>query len=337
MTDESQVGKNVQDQTPAQASSSHIQHRPRHERKAGISESARQSFIVMKNEIKKFFSGKRMLVFAILMFAIIFIITIAPYLIGSTAKPYYFVSMASLIVLMAATLFASISIVSEDEERTALIVFTRPISKTSIFFGKMLACLTVTIGFTMIYYLVAIIVGLIIDGKFDADMVMSFAMACAYAFGCTGIAMLVSSLMKKGSTSTIITFVILAVVFMAISIVISAAGQESGWLLNQAAGSIETASTEYRDVSNEMIDQIMTVLADPTQFLRPGWMDAFVAAGYDPAVVVDILKQYWVMSPDIMGDITIVAPDYVHDAITMIVWGVIGLAGAFVAFIKREF
>ena len=91
-------------------------------------ETVRQSFVVMKNEIKKFFSGKRMLVFSLILAAIIFVLAVAPYLVGSEAKPFMFVAVASLVVLMASTLFASICIVSEYEERTALIVFTRPIS-----------------------------------------------------------------------------------------------------------------------------------------------------------------------------------------------------------------
>ena len=33
------------------------------EKRFGIAENLRQSFVVMKNEIKKFFSGKRMMVF----------------------------------------------------------------------------------------------------------------------------------------------------------------------------------------------------------------------------------------------------------------------------------
>ena len=102
-------------------------------KKQGPVEMLRQSYIVMKNEIKKFFSGKRMLVFSVILVAIIFVIAVAPYLVGGTANSFMFVAIASMVVLMASTLFASISIVSEYEERTALIVFTRPISKFSIF------------------------------------------------------------------------------------------------------------------------------------------------------------------------------------------------------------
>ena len=302
-----------------------------------FSESARQSFVVMKNEIKKFFSGKRMLVFAIILAAIIFIIAVTPYMVGNTAKPFMFVSVASLVVLMASTLFASISIVSEYEERTALIVFTRPIRKTSIFIGKMLACFVVTIGFTLLYYIVAIIVGLLVEHGFNPDMMVSFGMACAYAFATTGIAMLVSSVLKKASTASIITFVILAVIFLALSIVLGATDVDTSWLLSTAADSIQNSSSDYRDYTNEMLDSIVTLLSNPSSFFTMGWEDTLTADGYDPDVFLAEVTKIWGLNATTMNLGQVSEPDYIHDVAVMVVWGLVGLVGAFVAFLRREF
>jgi ABC-2 type transport system permease protein len=304
----------------------------------GVSENIRQSYVVMKNEIKKFFSGKRMRVFAIILAAIVFVLAVAPYLVGGEAQPFMFVAVASLVVLMASTLFASISIVSEYEERTALIVFTRPISKFSIFTGKMLACLLVTIGFTFLYYLIAIIVGLLVDHSFSGDMMVSFGLASAYAFATTGIGMLVSAFLKKASTSTIITFVILAVIFMALSLVLNAASVDTSWMLYDCAGSIENSSSEYRDYTNEMLDEVMSLLSDPTTFLKVGWDQILVDQfGADPAAFLVELKAVWGLDSGSIDIGQVAEPDYLHDVIVMIVWGVVALAGAFVAFLRREF
>lgn len=306
-------------------------------KKKGPLEVVRQSYVVMKNEIKKFFSGKRMMVFSIILAAIIFVLAVAPYLVGSTAKPFMFVAVASLVVLMASTLFASISIVSEYEERTALIVFTRPISKASIFTGKLLACLVVTIGFTFLYYLVAIIVGLLVDQSFSPDMLVSFGLACAYAFATTGIAMLVSSVLKKASTSTIITFVILAVIFMALSLVLNAASVDTSWMLYDAAGSIENSSSDYRDFTNEMLDSIVSMLSDPETFLKTDWEQILIDNGFNPAVFRIEVGLVWGLNADTMDLGQVSEPDYLHDTLVMIVWGLIGLVAAFVMFIRREF
>ena len=315
-----------------------------------FTESARQALVVMKNEIKKYFSGKRMLVFLVWMAIIVFVIVVAPYMFGSEANPVYFLMMASLVVLMASTLFASISIVSEYEERTALIVFTRPIRKTSIFIGKALACLVLTIAFTALYYLIAVIVSAVINGSVSADMFTSFGLACAYAFGTTGIAMMVSSMMKKGSTSTIITFVILAVIITAFSLVLNAAKVDSFWMIDQAANSITTCSEEYRTMTNESIAELFSKLADPNTFIDFDQFAAVLSAMVVPGPTSQQLlaamlvpdatgKTAWSLTVliDSMGDFTVVEPDYLRDCLVMIVWGLIAMIGAFFAFIKREF
>ena len=309
----------------------------RTEKNFGFMENLRQSYVVMKNEIKKFFSGKRMRVFAIILAVIVFVLAVAPYLVGGEAQPFMFVAVASLVVLMASTLFASISIVSEYEERTALIVFTRPISKFSIFTGKLLACLIVTIGFTFLYYLIAIIVGLLVDKSFSPDMMVSFGLSCAYAFATTGIAMLVSSLLKKASTSTIITFVILAVIFMALSLVLNAASVDTSWMLYDCAGSIENSSSDYRDYTNEMLDSIVALLSDPTTFLKENWQQILIDNGYNPIDFLTEVQLVWGLNAGTMDIGQVTEPDYLHDTVVMIVWGIVALAGAFVAFMKREF
>ena len=48
-----------------------------------VLESVRQAYVVMKNEIKKYFSGKRMLLFLVLLAIVLVILTSAPFLIGS--------------------------------------------------------------------------------------------------------------------------------------------------------------------------------------------------------------------------------------------------------------
>ncbi len=303
----------------------------------GFTENIRQSYVVMKNEIKKFFSGKRMMVFSIILAAIVFVLAVAPYLVGGEAQPFMFVAVASLVVLMASTLFASISIVSEYEERTALIVFTRPISKFSIFTGKMLACLLVTIGFTFLYYLIAIIVGLLVEQSFSPDMMVSFGLASAYAFATTGIAMLVSAFLKKASTSTIITFVILAVIFMALSLVLNAASVDTSWMLYDCAGSIENSSSEYRDYTNEMLDSIVSMLSDPTTFMKENWQQILIDNGYNPIDFLTQVNLVWGLNAGTMDIGQVSEPDYLHDVIVMVVWGVVALAGAFVAFLRREF
>lgn len=303
----------------------------------------RQSYVIMKNEIKKFFSGKRMTLFLGLMGVILFVLTVVPYLLGESLSddpkqilvPY--LSLVSLIVLMLSTLFASICIVSEYEERTALIVFTRPIRKASIFVGKMLACLAVSWGFVILYYVVAALVSLVIAHGVEADLFISMVMAFLYSFATIGIAMLVSSIMKKSNTSTIMTFVVLLVILPAFSLVLGTAGFEVNWMIDKVAESITNCSEGYRDTVNALLKDIETMLASPTSFLTPGWEAALALAGQDPEVVIGILTEYWAMPGGFMDDSMISAPDLLHDSLIMLAWGAVALVLAFVKFMRREF
>ena len=329
--------------------------------KSPVVETFRQAYVVMKNEIKKYFSGKRMLLFLVLLAIVLAILTSAPYLVGideftEGQMLTMYLSMAPLIVLMAATLFASITIVSEYEERTALIVFTRPISKGSIFLGKLTASLIVSIAFVALYYAYAAIMLQAYFGNIDSGVPTSFGLSCAYAVGCIGVAMFISSFMKKSNTATILTFVALMILITAASMVLSIAGMDVSWMIDQASGSIATCSPGYRAYSDEQIQQLAMLLMSPDMFidfeLYSEALIAYVSAmpGVTlPAVVGDVLPQVllgtlldsgaWNLGElgAIFGDMSTPVPDVMKDAFVMIGWGIVSLVASFVLFLRREF
>ncbi len=324
--------------------------------KSPVKETFRQAYVVMKNEIKKYFSGKRMLLFLILLAIILAILTSAPFLIdaeefseGQMLTMY--LSMAPLVVLMGATLFASITIVSEYEERTALIVFTRPISKASIFLGKLTASLLVTIAFVALYYIYATIMLLVYFGSVDSGVPVSFGLSCAYAIGCIGVAMLVSAVMKKSNTATILTFVILMIVITAASMVLSIAGFDVAWMIDQASGSISTCSPGYREYTDSQIQQMATLLMSPDVFIDfelyaegliyvAGSGFGFTATDLAP-VLRDVLLYSGSWNLEVIGTflsgMSVDVPNVMKDTFVMLGWGVVALVAAFILFLRREF
>lgn len=318
---------------------------------SAIVETFRQSYVVMKNEIKKYFSGKRMLLFLVLLVIILAILTSAPYLVKSGFSEgqmlSMYLTMAPLVVLMGATLFASISIVSEYEERTALIVFTRPISKGSIFVGKLAASLIITIAFTAMFYIYASILMLIHFGDLDSGIGTSFGLSCAYAVGCIGVAMLVSTVMKKSNTATILTFVILMVIITAISMVLGIAGMNTDWMIDQASGAIATCSPGYREYTDAQMEALASMLMNVAAFID---IDALVTAlnslvTSTPAISPEILftalnaEGVWNLSAigEILGEMSVEVPNIVKDTAVMIGWGLVSLIAAFIMFLRREF
>ena len=153
--------------------------------------------------------------------------------------------------------------------------------------------------------------------------------------------------MKKGSTATIITFVVLAVIITALSMVLNAANVNSSWMIDQAANSIMECSEEYRNMMNEMYADLAKMLADPTTFIDENYYVSSLFAGMSyeqlvAALVTPVDTAYhtaWTLmgASQEIGDLSVSAPDYVRDTFVMIGWGIVAMVAAFVAFLRREF
>ena len=263
----------------------------------------RQSFVVAKNEIKKFVRGKRFTLYVILVAVIFALITFIPYLVGGslgdTAGEVVskYVGSISLLAIFAATLFASVTIVSEFEERTALILFTRPIKKTSIFIGKVIGCIALELTMIIVLYAFIALAMFVVGGGVSVKLLTSLGLALLYVFAASSVGIFISSVMKKGSTAAILTFFLLLLIIPIISAALGGAGIDSWFMLSNASDSISTCIPEYIDMLNNMI-----VHMGGGVIMEPLSSDGFVKA-----------------------------------VSAMIGWSVVSLVLGWLAFIRREF
>jgi len=270
----------------------------------------RQIYVVAKNEITKFVRGKRFTLYVALILIIFALITVLPYLVGndlgSTPGEVIsrYVDSISFLVLLAATLFASITIVSEFEERTALILFTRPIKKTSIFIGKIIGCIVLETTMIVAFYAAMAVVVFVVGGSISAELMISLGMALLFVFAASSVAVLISSVMKKGSTCTILTFVLLLMIIPVITFTLGAAGIDTWFMLNTASESMATSIPEYVEINNAGLEE---------------YADIFEQLGMN------------------MERFILHAPDLLKTSATMIAWGVGALILGWIAFIRREF
>ena len=208
-------------------------------RNIDIKDDTRQAFIVMRYEFMKFISGKKIFIYAVINLIILGIIAAIFFTSsGNTTTEGMmgdFVSFQSLTILIGVTLFASVTLVSEFEERTSLLLFTKPIRKGSIFAGKFLAAYLLCFAFIIVYYFAAAILTSIETGGFTSKMFPSLGYCALDLFAYIGIAMLFSALMKKSSSASILTFVFILLVPAIIQIVVSVGGNIDAWfMLNYA-------------------------------------------------------------------------------------------------------
>lgn len=201
----------------------------------------RQTRIITKYESRKYLEGKKILLYGALMALVLGMLIVLPYVFGDglstdpDALASYFMSAVPFMILLSATLFASGAIVSEFEDRTGLFLFTKPIKKWSIYIGKGTAACLLGFAFVAIYYVVVAAVSFIVTGSLTSEFLVSFMLALLYTFATTGVAVMLSSMVKKSSTAAILTFVMLLMIFTIISTVLSMNSIETWFMLDEAS------------------------------------------------------------------------------------------------------
>jgi ABC-2 type transport system permease protein len=124
-----------------------------------------------------------------------------------------YVGLISLLVIIGVSLLCAPAIASEFEERTGLLMFPRPMKKTSFFIGKLLACYIVCGGIIVIYYAISIVLSILSTGGVYFATFGSLGLALLFMMGAGGFAFLISAVFKKGSTAVIVTIAVLLMIF----------------------------------------------------------------------------------------------------------------------------
>ena len=185
----------------------------------GIKDDFRQIAVVTKYELLKHLRSRKMLIFVIIA-ALMFSLITALFMIMDGKLPdepkefiESYISMVSMLIIIGVSLFCASAIASEFEERTALLMFPRPMKRTSFFIGKALACYIVCGAIICIYYALCMILSLMSTGSVYPATFGSLGLAILYMLGTGGFALLLSTMFRKGSTAIIITIFVLLLIF----------------------------------------------------------------------------------------------------------------------------
>jgi ABC-2 type transport system permease protein len=335
-----------------------------------------QVMVVTKNEIIKCVRGKKFMVSLIIVFLVFILITALQFLtnswdsinsMGMVMSTYF--STFPMVITLVVALLSSIAIVSEFEERTALILFTRPIRRTTIFIGKVLSCAIIEAMMILAYYIMATAVAAAKASDFSAgDMAASFGIAILYTVAASGIAFVVSSFFKKGSVCTIITILLILIITPIVSAVAGNDGGENWYMLDQAGNTLYTCVPGYVDMYNEFSNQFVAVVDNAIQILEgftdkgldPGkdWLQAYMATAefqeLDPTVQVSVAKMFAFLNLGTDGNLKAMImvlkmmttssmitpmeyPDVGKEALVLVVWAFVGYIIAWVKFVRREF
>lgn len=179
----------------------------------------RQIGVVTKYELLKHARSKRFLTFVGIAALMFILMTALSFILDGklpndeTAFMKLYLAPLHIMIVIGVSLICASAIASEFEERTALLMFPRPMKKTTFFIGKALSSFIACGAVVALYYGICILVSLLSTGGLDINTFGSFGMAMLFMLGTGGFALLMSSLFKKASTAVIVTIAVLLLVF----------------------------------------------------------------------------------------------------------------------------
>ncbi len=251
--------------------------------------SVKQTLVIAKNAMVKFAASRKLYKYVAVAAAFLCVMTLFPRILGSSlaetgwTADYLFSFLyvdfmggaigfgafgnVQLLALIAAAMFGSKVLSTEFQDRTGLILFTRPVRRVSIFVGKLIACLIVEGAVIVAYYLAAVLILHLAVGGAVSSFLPSLAMALAYMFACTGFAMLFSALFKKGRSSEIFAILVVLLLFPATGWLLGVYGMESWFMLDRAADAVAQTLPGYAEY---MGTALMTDVTEPGLIML-GW------------------------------------------------------------------
>jgi ABC-2 type transport system permease protein len=158
-------------------------------------------------------------------------------------------SMASL----GAVFFAGDAIAGEFESKTGFILFTNPVKRITLWTGKYLAC-SVAVALLIIFsYVIIAITLLVIYGDVPIEMAQSFGLALLFAGSFLSVTFFFSSVSKGAMGATVMSLLLVMVIFGIIESVLMMAGKPSWFLLSTGGDSIGAVYGEYSILLREIL------------------------------------------------------------------------------------
>jgi len=160
-------------------------------------------------------------------------------------------SLASL----GAVFFAGDAIAGEFESKTGFILFTNPVKRITLWAGKYLACSIAVVLLVAFSYLITAIALLAIYGEAPVEMAQSFGLALLFAGAFLSVTFFFSSISKGAMGATVMSLLLVMVVFGIIESVLMFTDNPSWFLLSTGGDSIAAVYGEYSVILGEFLPQ----------------------------------------------------------------------------------
>ena len=144
---------------------------------------------------------------------------------GGTAYTYAstYANSVTILAALAATFFGADALLGEFEQRTGYVLFPQPVTRSSVFLGKLLAASGLASMTLAAYYAIMAGATWFVMGTVPVEMAYSFLLALLYTTAALGLAFLLSSALKSTTMSSVLTFALLLFVLTIVTTIFTVA------------------------------------------------------------------------------------------------------------------
>ena len=199
--------------------------------------------IIAGYEFLKHLRRKRLYVILALTFiAEIAVLILLPLL--TDGYPDSIMAMAAILTVgpslatIGAVFFAGDAIAGEFEHKTGFILFTNPVKRITLITGKYLASCAAVIILVIVGYIITTISLLAIYQEVPIETLQSFGLCLLFAGAVLSVTFFFSSISKGAMGATVITLVLIMVIFGIVESVLAMAGKPYWFLLSAGGDSI---------------------------------------------------------------------------------------------------
>lgn len=137
----------------------------------------------------------------------------------------------TFIVILSAIFFGGDAISSEFENKTGYFILVNPITRPTVYFGKLIAAILATFIIVSVFAVITIANAIYYFGSVNYLFFESFGFSIIYIFAVMGLAFFFSSLFKNNSTSIIVTIILFLFVFPLIQTLIASLVGIEPWFI----------------------------------------------------------------------------------------------------------
>lgn len=201
----------------------------RHEPRARRAGTIGMPFLhVARFELLRQFRRRRLLILLIIAALLVTLLVVVFQVFGTPSGVYTYMSsfagFVTILAALAATFFGADALVGEFEHHTGYFLFPQPVTRASIFLGKALAALALTVLTLGAYYGIVAAATRIVMGSLPIELAYSFLLAILYAIAALGLAFFLSSAMRTTTVASVLTFTLLFFVLTFVGFIINITG-----------------------------------------------------------------------------------------------------------------